>query len=274
MTLRERATQALREPLVHFLATGMLLFLVAGPGNDAVDKTITVSEDQVTQLATQWEQSWKRPPTPREIDGLIQDYVKDEVYYREALRLGLDDNDPIVRRRMRSKLEFLSSAEADAPSSVPSDAELEDWLKKNSTRYVVDPVYDIHQIFLGQNTARSDAVLAKLRGGADPASLSEGISLPGTLTATSKSEIARQFGDDFAAALAAIKPGAWSGPIPSGFGFHLVRVDKVTAAKRPALSDVRQSVENDWRNANRQQREADSFRTMLVRYDVNIERPK
>jgi peptidyl-prolyl cis-trans isomerase C len=270
MTLRERVTQVLREPLVHFLAAGLLIFIITGRGDDGIDKTITVTEDQVTQLARGWEQSWKRPPTAREIDGLIQDHVKDEVYYREALRLGLDDNDPIVRRRMRSKLEFLSDADADAPS----EAELEAWLSKTSARYVTDPVFDVDQIFLGQNAAQMDALLAQLRGGADPATLGETISLPRTLTATPKTEIARQFGDDFAASLSTHPLGTWSGPAESGFGVHLVRVRKMTAAKRPALADVRQSVENDWRNANRQQREADAFRAMVDRYDVKIERPE
>jgi peptidyl-prolyl cis-trans isomerase C len=270
MTLRARATLVLREPLVHFLAAGLLLFAVAGPDGNAVDQTITVSEDQVNQLVSQWEQSWKRPPTANEIDGLIRDYVKDEVYYREGIRLGLDNNDPLVRRRMRSKLEFMSTAETDAPS----DAALEAWLNKNNGRYVSDPVYDVDQIFLGQNGAQADALLAKLRSGADPAVLGEVISLPRTLTATSKAEIARQFGDDFATALAAITPGAWTGPVESGFGAHLVRVRKVTAPKRPALNDVRKAVENDWRNANRQSREAEAFQAMLNRYDVTIERPE
>jgi peptidyl-prolyl cis-trans isomerase C len=270
MTLRERATQVLREPLVHFLAAGLLIFIITGRGDDGIDKTITVTEDQVTQLARGWEQSWKRPPNAREIDGLIQDHLKDEVYYREALRLGLDDNDPIVRRRMRSKLEFLSDADADAPS----EAELDAWLSKNSARYVIDPVFDVDQIYLGQNAAQMGAILAQLRGRTDPATLGETISLPRTLTSTPKTEIARQFGDDFATSLSTHPLGTWSGPVESGFGVHLVRVRKMTAAKRPALADVRQSVENDWRNANRQQREADAFRAMLDRYDVKIERPE
>lgn len=281
MTFRHHLAKALREPLVHFLLAGLAIFVVygsMGAGTDTRDRRIVVTEEQVTRLASQWAQTWQRPPSPAELDGLIRDYIKEEIYYREALRMGLDRDDMIVRRRMRSKMEFLATSQSE--NMVPKDAELQAWLDRQPGKYATDPVYALDQVYIGMDgdeeaaIARAKQLLKQLRAGARPESLGDPISLPPTLDGASLFEINRQFGEEFSTSLKSLSTGTWSGPVASGFGLHLVRIRAVTAPTAPKLADVRQAVENDWRNATRTTREAKAYQILLDGYDIDIEKPE
>jgi peptidyl-prolyl cis-trans isomerase C len=281
MTFRTHLTKALREPLVHFLLAGLAIFVIygsMGAGTDTSDRRIVVTEEQVTRLASQWAQTWQRPPNPAELDGLIRDYIKEEIYYREALRMGLDRDDMIVRRRMRSKMEFLATSQSE--NMVPKDAELQEWLDRQPGKYATDPVYALDQVYVGMNgdeeaaVARAKQLLRQLRAGARPETLGDPISLPPTLDGASLFEINRQFGEEFSGSLKSLPTGRWSGPVASGFGLHLVRIRAVTASETPKLADVRQAVENDWRNATRTTREAKAYQILLDGYDIDIEKPE
>ncbi len=197
-------------------------------------------------MAASWAQTWQRPPTQAEIDGLIRDYVKEEVYYREGLRLGLDQDDMIIRRRIRSKMEFLASSELE--NEAPTDATLLALLDKNPQAYAADARYSFDQIYLAaQDEAaartRATQMLGALNKGTDWQSLGDAISLPRSPDNVDRARIAADFGDEFAAALAGLKPGQWSGPVASGFGLHLVRIRAVQASAKPSLADVRQRLE-------------------------------
>lgn len=270
----------LREPLVHFLIAGAAIFAFyawRGDSVDAGDRQITVREEQVQRLANIWAQTWRRPPNTQELDGLIRDYIKEEVYYREALRLGLDTDDAIVRRRLRAKMEFLATSEAE--TMVASDAVLQAWLDKNPARYATDRLISFQSVYVsttgGEAPAlpKAKAVLVQLRGGANPKGLGDPISLPQNLAGATADEINRQFGEAFAAKLIDLPKGEWAGPIASGFGLHLVRVDTVSAVRTPKLAEVRQRVENDWRSATHIARENQAYQTLLDGYDIKIERP-
>jgi peptidyl-prolyl cis-trans isomerase C len=281
MQFRERLTQALREPLVHFLLAGLAIFLIYGSFGGAVDSSerrIAVTEEQVKRLASQWAQTWQRAPSADELDGLIRDYIKEEIYYREALRLGLDKDDMIVRRRMRSKMEFLATSEAE--NMTPSDAELQAWLDKRPGKYAAEPVYSLDQVYISTSggeeaaIARAKALLKQLQGGAKFDTMGDPLSLPRTLDSASQFEINRQFGEQFALALKSLPTHAWSGPVASGFGLHLVRIRAVTSSKQTKLADVRKSVENDWREATRVKREAQAYQALLDGYKIDIEKPE
>ncbi len=127
----------IREPLIYFLTIGALIYLLYGlfskPGDGEPDNTITITAGEIDWLETSWKKRWRRPPTPEERQGLIKAYVKESVMYREALALGLDKNDTIVRRRLVQKLEFLSQ-DLIQPDP-PSDDELRSWFERNSDRY-------------------------------------------------------------------------------------------------------------------------------------------
>jgi peptidyl-prolyl cis-trans isomerase C len=266
----DRLAPLLREPLVHFLIAGALIFaLFGGAANDPADRTITVSEAQIQGLASQWEATWQREPSPTEVDALIRDWIKDEVYTREAIRLGLDKDDIILRRRMRSKMEFLVAAQSESES--PSDAALHDWLAAHKAKYIADPALSFDAVFVGGGDAAM--ILAQLKQGAAPGTLGTRLSVPSSLEATQAPEIDRQYGEGFAKQLAAQTLGNWEGPVNSGFGAHIVRVRKVSAGAVPPFAQIRQRLENDWREANRQSREAKAYQALLDGYSVRIAKP-
>ncbi len=278
--LRDRFAGWLREPLVHFLIAGAAIFAFytwRGGVVDSGDRQIIVREAQVERLANIWSQTWRRPPSANELDGLIRDYIKEEVYYREAIRLGLDQDDAIVRRRLRAKMEFLSSAEAE--TMVPGDAVLQAWLDKNPARYTADPLISFQSVYISKMggevaaSLKAKALLVRLRDGADAEKLGDSISLPRRVTGATTEAVDRQYGDAFAAKLIGLPKGKWSGPVTSGFGLHLVRVDMVSAVRPPKLAEVRQRVENDWRSATRIARENQAYQTLLDGYDIRIARP-
>ncbi len=268
-----------REPLVHFLIAGLFVFALAswrGAAVDPADRTITIDEDRVSWLAEQFSRTWQRSPNPEEIDQLIRDYVKEEVYYREALRMGLEQDDPIIRRRLRSKMEFLAAAEVEA--DVPDEATLQAWLAENQGRYAQSARFSFEQVYLGAANdpaaqMRAQPVLAQLNKGAAPAGLGQPLSLPVRLEDADRTAVANDFGDGFATAVAKFRPGRWQGPVESGFGLHLVRVTRVETPKPPKLAEVRQQVENDWRAATLEERQERGYQALLNGYSVRIEKP-
>ncbi len=281
MNFRERMPQALREPLVHFIIAGAAIFTIYGWGGNAVDaesRRILVGEEQVQRLASMWSQTWQRPPNAKELDGLIRDYIKEEIYYREAKRLGLDEDDTVVRRRLRSKMEFLATSETE--NMIPTDATLQAWLDKYPARYTTDPVISFDSVYVsandGDDLARAKAmrILAQLKAGGDAAKLGDPISLPRSMEAASQLSISRQYGEEFGTALVKVPKGAWSEPVASGFGLHLVRINSIDVSRKAALTEVRQQVENDWRSATKEQRENRAYQALLDSYDIEIERPK
>jgi hypothetical protein len=275
MTMGERLRRIAREPLVHFLVAGLLVFAFAswrGIAVDPADRTIAIDESRVTWLTRQFEQTWQRAPNPAEIDQLIRDYIKEEIYYREALRMGLDREDPIIRRRLRSKMEFLAAAAVE--SAMPSDVELQNWFERNAPRYATDARVSFDQIFLGTpQEGQAAAMAARLNKGASTEGLSQPISLPSSLNRASRADIATTFGDDFADALIVGKVGQWTGPVSSGFGTHIVRISAIEPGQKPSFETVRNRVENDWRAATLTARQDKAYQTLLDAYTVRIEKP-
>lgn len=279
MEIGERLKSLRKEPLVHFLVAGLLVFVIAGWRGAAIDpgdRTIVIDEAKVNWLAGQFAQTWQRQPGPAEVDALIRDYIMEEVYNREAMRLGLDQDDPVIRRRLRSKMEFLAASQVE--SVVPSEAELQAWLDTHAARYAGRAHFSFDQIWLGsaaddEVAASAGPALARLKQGASPNQVGKPISLPPTLYNVDKGDIARQFGDGFAVALAKVKPGTWIGPFLSGYGLHLVRMRAVQVDARPKLADVRQQVENDWRAETLETRQARAYQALLDGYTVRIANP-
>ena len=269
----------LREPLVHFLLAGLALFGFFAWRGDAVDpasRAIVITERQVQQLAANWARTWRRTPTAAEIDGLIRDYVKEEIYYREGLRLGLDQDDIIVRRRIRAKMEFLARSELE--SEVPDNATLQALLDQRPGKYAVDTRYSFDQIYLTAQDPqverdRAAQIRARLASGADWRMLGDRIALPRSADNIEQTRLTSDFGTEFSAALANLEPGEWAGPVPSGFGQHFVRIRAVRTGGKPQLADVRQAVENDWRAMTATNREAKAFQALLDSYSIMIAQP-
>ncbi len=275
MEWRARARALLNEPLVHFLIAGSAVFwLLSGRAPDLGERRIVVDKAVVGAMVERFYGSFRRLPTPDETDGMIRDHVADQVYYREALRLGLDQGDEVVVRRMRRKLESLTVA--DAETTEPSDAQLQALIDRDLARYSDDPRTSFEQIYLGadtpENRAAANARLIDLRAGrvvsAVPAPL------PARLDGARAGEVSGLFGDEFTLAMRGLPMAQWQGPVASGVGLHLVRVMSRAAPTKPSLATVRQRVSNDWRAAASARARADNYARMLRGYDVVIALPK
>ena len=269
MTFSSRGAAVLREPLVHFAILGALIFALFGNATSADERRIVIDAARVERIAGQYAQNFRRAPSAAELDALIRDDVKEEVYYREALRLGLDRDDEVVRRRMRVKMEAFGDTAEDI--AAPDDATLQRWLSGHPDRFAGEATYAFDQRYLGADAAGAQAALYELRAGRDYAGAA--IPLPAQFEAIGAGEAAELFGDDFATALDRLPMGEWSGPVASGLGQHLVRVRQRHPAAPPRLTAIRQRVENDWRAAMARDRTERAYRTLLGRYNVVIEKP-
>lgn len=270
MTLRSRGAAVLREPLVHFAILGALIFALFGNATGTDERRIVIDAARVERIAGQYAQNFRRAPTPSELDALIHDDVKEEVYYREALRLGLDRDDEVVRRRMRVKMEAFGDTGEDI--AAPDDATLEKWLVAHPDRFAGEAIYAFDQRYLGPDTAGAPIALASLRAGRTFAGAA--IPLPAQFEAIGSGEAADLFGDDFAAALNRLPLNQWSGPVTSGLGQHLVRVRARRPPAPPRLAAIGQRVENDWRAAMARARTERAYRDLLKHYDIVVEKPE
>jgi hypothetical protein len=271
----------LREPLVHFILIGGALFAVnALLSRRETPARIVVTQGRIESLATAFGLTWQRPPTPEELEGLIRDYVREEVAVREAVKLGLDRDDTIIRRRLRQKLEFVS--EDVAARAEPTDDQLRAWLDAHPGDFGIEPRFTFDQVYLdpgrhGANLARdATQLLARLRregSRADLASLGEPFLLGHRFDALPARDVKSQFGDTFATTLDTLAPGHWRGPVESGYGAHLVLLHERTAARAPVFAEVRDAVRREWSNAQRVEASERLYQELLARYTVTIEKP-
>ena len=270
----------LKEPRVHFLVLGLIVFAVYHALNRSAEPEpgkIVVTQARIEQLAGLFAKTWQRPPTAAELKGLIDEYVKEEILYREARALGLDNNDTVIRRRLRQKMEFLSDAAI--ATLKPTDADLEAYLKANPSKFERDPQIAFEQVFLKpdrrgdriEEDAASILEVLNSNTAADAAALGDATLLPFELGLTSARGISQTFGPEFAKAIDRVKPGAWTGPIESTFGHHLVRVTGREPGRVPELSEVRDAVKREWATEQRRKLEDKRFAELLKRYEVSIE---
>ena len=266
----------LREPLVHFVLVGAAVFAAYAFFSD-VDEAetrdrIVVTEGRVVQLAQVFAKTWQRPPTPQELRGLLDAYVKEEVYYREAVKLGLDRDDTLIRRRMQQKMEFLSEPGEEALKA--EDVTLQAYLDEHNDTYRVEPKLAFEQVFINPKLSDADAgtrateMLRVLKEDGDPEKLGDPTLLPSSLPLSPLSAVERDFGEDFAKKVSRVPVDQWTGPIASPFGLHLVRVAKREEGYDPKLDEVRDAVRRDWRNLKRQEYQADAYEKLRGKYEV------
>jgi hypothetical protein len=270
-----------REPLVHFLLLGLLLFLLyAVLGGGGGDRRIRVDDKVVAGLTAQFELTWQRPPTAAELDALIETYVREEIFYREGLALGLDQDDPLIKRRVRQKFEVM--AEESEAAEPPTDAQLNDWLKAHADRYANPAIVTFEQILVdpaahgGSSRAAVLAARKALASGVDPAEIGTGRMLPPRFDLFPIDLVERDLGSGFAKALPTLRSGEWEGPVRSGYGLHLVKLDKLLPGRMPHLDEVRRAVTRDW-EADRRKRAADGYYRRLrdgYRIDLVANMPK
>jgi peptidyl-prolyl cis-trans isomerase C len=276
----------LREPLLHFLLIGVALFAVyaytqRGRGGFESSKQIALSLDELRQMDMYFESQWHRPPTPTEFQAMVEDKVREEVLYREALAMGLDKDDTIVKRRMAQKMQFL--AEDVAAAHEPSTAELKAWFEKNSSKFALPSRYSFRHLYFspdkrGKN-AQGDAAkaLAKIAGQPEDSKLAaasgDSFMFQDYYGDRTPEAIAKEFGPQFAVALEKLKPGSWQGPVESGYGWHLVYVNTVIPGRIPAFEEMEPDVKTAWLGEQKRQAWQKAYGEMRSKYTVLLPAP-
>jgi hypothetical protein len=272
--------RCLREPLLQFLLAGLLLFVAyhqvsRGSGAPDAGGRIELTADDLRRIEIAWRAQGREPLSPEQLRRLVEARVREEILLREALALGLDRDDTIVRRRLAQKMEFLF--EDVAALRDPTASELRAWFEENPERFTLPARASFRHLYFSpdrRGAARDDAAraLATLAGapadGAAPATPADPFMFRDYYGDRSFDEIARTFGPGFARALFELAPGAWSGPIESGYGWHLVWVDEITPAQMPAFEDVEADARREWIEAERAEIRERAFEAMRARYEV------
>jgi peptidyl-prolyl cis-trans isomerase C len=276
----------LREPLVHFLLIGVVLFGLysfIAPEHPATtaSKEIRLSLSDITQLTQLYQSQWRRLPTSQELQRMVEEKVQQEILYREALAMGIDKDDEIVKRRMAQKMQFL--AEDVAAAREPTTAELRSWFESNSAKFAQPPRLSFRHLYFSPDRrgprARNDAeqALAKLAGQPVDAKIAGSLADPFMFQDYYRDRapefLAKEFGPTFALAVAKLAPGSWQGPIESGYGWHLVFVDTMIPGRVPAFEEVEGDVRTAWLGEQKALAWEKAYKGMRANYTVLLPGP-
>ncbi len=275
--------QLTREPLFHFLLIGAGIYgayaLYGTPDEGIANNTIVVDAGRIDLFISAWEQRWNRPPTEQELNGLINQFIREDILYREAVGMGLDKDDPITRRRMAQKLEFLTRDIASLKE--PLDGELESYFEDNKDKFQDPDLITFSHVFIdpdkrGDETLDDAALLLselQAAGSSDinVSGLGDRFMLQNYYPQKTELEIRKQFGSGFSAAVMQLEPGQWHGPVLSGYGTHLVYVDALEKAPAPVFADVKDSVFENWQAQQQEEFNEEFFESLKSRYEIVIE---
>ena len=257
----------LKDPLIAFLGLGAVLIAAASWWeNDTTDRVINVDAAEVNRLTQQWNAQMGRSPTAEELEGLIENFIQEEIYFREALRLSLDQGDIIVRRRLVQKLNFLT--EDIAASQTPSDAELRAFHDANAERYRLPARYSFRHRYFSTDrraNAKADAEAAL----ANPEAKGDPFMLQRAYAERSERAVGDLFGRGFAADLAQLSPSPdWQGPLRSAYGWHLVQLEQMLPEAQPPFAEVASRVARDLTAQRREEANAAYYEALRGRYEV------
>jgi len=273
----------LREPLLHFMVIGAAIYLLYGvfaePALEETDKTIVVSAGEIEWMQTSWHKRWNRPPTDKEMYGLIQQYIKETVLYREALTMGLNQHDQVIRRRLAQKLEFL--AKDLVAMTPPTEEELQAYFAEHQDRYQEPARYTFTQVFIDPDK-HGDATLAYAektkatliaQGDAieNAGELGDDLMLQNYYPEKDSIEIQKNFGSGFTESLLELSPGQWHGPVLSGYGVHLVYVSNISEPPAPVFAEVSERVTEDWKTEKGEELNEQFYANLRDRYTIVIE---
>lgn len=271
----------LKDPLVHFLGVGALLFAISAWRGESVTtrpERIVVTAEQVTQARAAATALQGREPTAEELQALVEPTVRDEVMYREALALGLDVNDDEVRRRLIEKMSYLTQDLADP--EPPSEEELRRFYESSPEIFTIPSLVSFDQVFFSPG-ARGDALeadaaagLAALRGGREAVEVGDRTPLRESYDDAPREQVAVLFGEALADALFTVAPGEWTGPFRSDFGLHLVRLRSRTGERLPPYDEIAERVAQEYGAQRRREANERAYREMRAKYEVVIELPE
>ena len=272
-----------REPLIHFLVIGAAIFAIYGfldqQDTEEQERAVTITAGEIGWLTDSWKKRWNRPPTAEEREGIINQYLKEMILYREAVAMGLDQNDIIIRRRMAQKLEFLTQ-DLISPQP-PTEDELRTYFEEHMDRYQPPDLITITHVFFdpdkrGDRTLKdAETIKAELIASKEPPQDASAYGDPFMLQSyypeRSQDELAKLFGGEFAQSVFALEPERWHGPVLSGYGTHLVYVHDRQEMAPPAFAEAQEQVRQDWENDKRKQLNDQYIASLMGRYDVTIE---
>jgi len=273
----------IREPLVQFFFIGAFIYLLYGvfvePEVEETDKTIIVSAGELEWMNASWQKRWNRPPTAEELDGLVQQYIKETVLYREALTMGLNQHDTVIRRRLAQKLEFL--AKDLGALTPPTEEELQTYFNEHISFYQEPARYTFTQVFIDPDK-HGDATLTEAekikamliaKGDAieNAGELGDDLMLQNYYPENDKAAIQRLFGSGFTESLTELSVGQWHGPVMSGYGVHLVYVHSVIEPPAPVFAEVRERVTLDWETARGIEFNEKFYTSLRDQYTIVIE---
>lgn len=268
----------IREPLLHFALIGAGLFVLFAYLNPAAEEqaenSIVVTGYKIQQLSTVFQKKWQRPPTAVELKRLIDDYVVEEIYYREAIAMRMDQDDTVIRRRLRQKMEFLLT---DASAAIkPTEEQLQTYLDEHSAAFAVPTRYSFRQIYVNPNRPDSAERIAAIQQQLGAGSYVKGDStmLPETMTDQSTNQIDRTFGQGFTQPFIDMPLDSWQGPIRSGFGQHWIYLQAREAARHPTLDEVRAKVLREYEYDQRQALQREVTEKLLQKYMIRVDWPQ
>jgi len=270
----------IKEPLLHFILIGMALFFIWsiwGDESDPDSTRIVVDASQVNRIRDAWSAQWKRSPTASELKNLIQEFIQEEILYREAVAIGLDNEDTIVRRRLAQKMRFLIQDIADRQQ--PSEDALRSYFSDNQALFRQPARVSFTHIYFSQDrraakaSADAQSALKRLRSSQKQRapSLGDPFMLNYDYAQLTQIETGKLFGKQFAAHLFDLQPGVWQGPVQSGYGIHLVRVVDVLPARVPAFSEVADQVREQYAAFQRQKTNDAAMKQLKERYEIIID---
>jgi hypothetical protein len=268
----------IKEPLLHFLIIGAVVFVFFSIVNkdeiDASGNKIVVTTAEIARLSANWSKKWNRPPTETELKGLVEFCIKEEVYYREALALGLDQNDTILRRRLMQKMEFLSNDLAEL--NQPDESVLNKYFLNNQEKYELPARVSFTHIYfsLDKRGAKvvedAKSVLSGLNALRAP-ELGDGFMMQYDFVQETPFEVERLFGKGFAEQLFKSEINTWQGPIESGYGLHLVRISEKIDSRMPELASVIDKVRTDLMFERRRKMNKEIYEKFKERYEIVVE---
>ncbi|MEP3275596.1 MAG: peptidylprolyl isomerase [Stappiaceae bacterium] len=231
--------------------------------------TITVSIQDAKWLASQFKAARSRPPSEKELEAVVDAFVREEIYVREALALGLDQGDTVVRKRLSQKMEFLTEAGAEA--SLVDDAVLKSYFKENAGNYTSAARIAFSQILLPEPIQDSmSAIRADLAAGKDFTQLGARSLLPPVVSPITAPAVDGAFGQGVFDRIVELEPGKWSGPVTSGYGQHLVRLELIEPGVLPPYETLRDRIEKDWRRGKAEQLRFERFEQLRNQYDIEM----
>jgi hypothetical protein len=278
--------ELVRQPLVHFLVIGLALGVAlqwfGNRQETGPDTTIRISAVDIARADAEWRSRWKRPPTQQELEGLVKARIREMVLYREAVAMGLDRDEPVIRRVLVQKLESIAKDLIELSLS-PTDQDLEQYFEEHTERYRPASLITFTHAFVDPD-ARGDRAIedaekmvAELRslghgaGGADR--YGDPFMLQRYYPEKERQRVASLFGAGFADTVFDLPTGGWHGPVLSGYGLHAVYVHNRTDFPVPPLAEVLERVRQDWVDDNRRRIVDQYFADMMARYEVVIEGP-